>query len=81
MWNENSQRKDKNLILQTLIDEASTTVTYVGKSEVGRDKDDEFWQIMKVEEIGTETIVSYADWSDDFKFSWTLRDNYNYTIN
>ena len=81
MWNTNNQRKDKNLILQTLIDEFSATVTYVGKSEVWRTRDDDVWEIMKVEEVWTETIVSYADWSEDFKFSWSLRTSYDYTIN
>ncbi len=81
MWNNINQRKDKNLILQVLIDEVSNTITYVWKSEVGRKRDEEMWEIMRVEENWTETIVSYADGSDDFKFSWSLRANYNYTIN
>ena len=81
MWNQNSQRKDKNLILQTLIDEASTTVTYVGKSEVWRSKDDADWQIMRILENGTITEVSLADWIDDFKFVWSNRAIYDYIIN
>jgi len=81
MWNQNNQRKDKNLILQVLVDEASATITYVWKSEVWRNRDDEVWQIMKVEEDWTETTISYADWIDDFKFSWSNRDIYIYTIN
>ena len=81
MSNINSHRKDKNLILQTLVDEASATITYVWKSEVWKSKDEEVWEIMRIKEDWTTTEVALADWSADFKFAWSNRAIYDYIIN
>ena len=80
-WQNNNQhRKDQNLILQTLVDEPTSTITYIWKSEVGKERIDNAWQIMRVDET-TGIEVAFADWSDDFDFVWDLRATYTYTIN
>ena len=74
--------KDKQgLNLNILVDEVSTTVTYVGKAEVGVEKLEAKWQIFKVTVSGAETQVAFAENTDKFSHSWEIRDTYDYLKN
>lgn len=47
--------------LTTNVDEASSTVTYVGKAAPGSATSAAVWQIFKLTVSGTQTLMTYAD--------------------
>lgn len=63
---------------KTLIDEASATVTYIGKSRLAGDPSAEEWQIKRVSVSGTVTTISFADNTDAYTKEWDERANYSY---
>lgn len=60
------------------VDEASSTVTYVGKAARLSATSALVWQIKRIFEDGNETIITYADGSDRFNKSWDDRATYTY---
>lgn len=44
----------------TMIDEASATVTYIGKAATGSATSSAVWKIKKIETIGAITSITYA---------------------
>jgi hypothetical protein len=56
-----------------IIDEASSTVTYVGKADPGSSEASAVWQIKKITVSGTETIITWADGDVNFNNVWDNR--------
>ena len=65
--------------LQTHIDEASATVTYVGKAATSALTSNAVWQIMKIEVSGSITTIKYADGNFEFDNIWDNRASLTYT--
>lgn len=61
------------------IDEASTTVTYIGKAPVGSDDASAVWQILRFSETGTVTACEFADGDAYFDNVWDDRASLNYS--
>lgn len=61
------------------IDDVSSTLTYVGEAPVGAADTDEVWRISRIQIIGTETIIKYADGSTGWNHKWTDRASLTYT--
>lgn len=55
------------------IDEVSATVTYIGKADPGSAEGAAVWQIKKIEVIGTETEITWADGDVSFNNVWDDR--------
>lgn len=65
----------------TLVDEASTEITYIGKTKNGSatDTSSAIWQIKKVTESGTISTIAYADGDDKYDNIWANRASLTYT--
>lgn len=66
---------------RTKIDEASTTVTYVGKAELTGSAisgASAVWQIMKIDETTNPTEISFADGNTNFDNVWDSRSSLTY---
>lgn len=63
----------------TLIEEASATVTYIGNCEVGSAAETSaaIWRIKKVD-TATDTKITYADGVSTFTKVWDNRGTYSY---
>lgn len=61
------------------IDEVSATVTYIGKADPGSAEGAAVWQIKKIEVIGTETEITWADGDVSFNNIWDNRASLTYT--
>lgn len=64
---------------KTLIDEASATVTYIGKASHGADLGAEVWQIKRVSISGNVTTISFADGNENYDNEWDERAGYSYS--
>lgn len=64
---------------KTNIDEASSTVTYVGKASTKAATSEAQWQIIKIEVSGTITTIKYANGSYSFNQIWDNRASLTYT--
>lgn len=78
-------REDRNLIeevdavdFETQMDEASDTVTYIGKAAVGSDTDESVWQIQRISIAGTITSIEWASSTAAFDKVWDDRAGYTY---
>lgn len=60
------------------IDEASSTVTYIGKAPVGSDGALAVWQISRFTEDGTVTVCEFADGNARFDNVWDDRASLSY---
>lgn len=63
----------------TRLDEATSTVTYVGKAAVGTGAASASWQIYRLTLSGSETIIEYADGNDSFDNTWSNRASLTYS--
>lgn len=61
------------------IDEASDTVTYIGKAQIGTATSEAKWQIKKIYSSGTDTSITWADGTDEFSKVWDNRSSYSYS--
>lgn len=62
----------------TVIDDATSAITYVGKAALGSALSDAVWQIQKIEVSGTVTRITWADGNSDFDKVWNDRASYSY---
>jgi hypothetical protein len=62
----------------TLIDEASSTVTYIGIALPGTLTSSASWQIKKISANGTVTSILYADSNKNFDNVWDNRSSLVY---
>ena len=60
-----------------IIDEASATVTYIGKAIPGSDttqhKSEAIWKIKKIDSTSNPTLIVYADGNSDYDNIWDNR--------
>ncbi len=57
----------------TIVDEASSTVTYIGKAAIASASSAAVWQVFKMTVSGTETIITWADGDSSFNNVWDDR--------
>lgn len=60
------------------VDEASTTVTYVGDAPLGSDESTATWRIKKLETTGTVLKITWADGNSNFDNVWANRASLTY---
>jgi len=60
-------------------DEASATVTYIGKAAVGASETDPVWNIIKIDGSGVETKFLAPAGMDNFNSVWADRASYTYS--
>lgn len=59
------------------IDEASATITYVGKAKIGTSPGQAFWQVFKIDTT-SGTIITWADSDDNYDNIWDDRATLTY---
>lgn len=59
-------------------DDATSTVTYIGKAYVGASDSDNVWQIQRIEVVGTENVIKWADGNTKFDNVWDDRASLSY---
>lgn len=62
----------------TLVNEASSTITYIGKAISGSAIGDPVWRISRMDTT-SGTVVLFADGSGDFVKIWSSRAGYTYS--
>ena len=62
-----------------IIDESSSTIIYVGKAIIGSLSSASVWQIMRIQVISTQTIITWADGNNFFDNIWDNRASLNYS--
>jgi len=73
-----NQSLENNANWQTLIDEADTSTTYVGKAKHDVLSSQAKWQIKKISITGTVTSIKFAEGDDTFERIWDNRTTYTY---
>lgn len=63
---------------ELLIDEASSTVTYIGESPANTATSAASWKIFKVDTTSNPSSIKYADGSTAFDKVWDNRVSYSY---
>lgn len=63
----------------TQLDEASATVTYVGKAQPGTATSAATWQIFRMTKSGGDLAIEYADGDDLFDNVWNNRASLSYS--
>jgi hypothetical protein len=66
-------------VLATLIDEASATVTYIGKAAIATATSASSWQISKLTVSGSITSITWADGNATYDNVWDNRASLTYT--
>lgn len=59
------------------VDEASATVTYIGKAAIGSSSGQSLWQISKIDTT-SGTVITWADSNDSFDNVWDDRASLTY---
>jgi hypothetical protein len=65
--------------LKVNVDDASSTVTYVGKAVVTASNSDPVWMIKKLTTTGTVLTITYANGNDFFDSVWNDRASLSYS--
>jgi hypothetical protein len=76
---ESIDAKTPSLAYATQVDEASSTVTYVGKAAVGTATSVASWQISKITITGSVTAITFADGNANFDNEWDDRASLSYS--
>ncbi len=63
----------------TQIDEASSTITYIGKATIGSATSSAVWQIQKISVSGNVTSFEFADGDDNFDNIFDNRASLSYS--
>jgi hypothetical protein len=61
------------------IDSPSGTITYIGKALAGTATSAATWQIKRIEDVSTETIILFADGNTSFDNVWNDRASLTYS--
>jgi hypothetical protein len=61
------------------VDDASSTVTYVGEAAVASSENSAVWRIKKLETTGTVLKVTWADGNNHFDNVWANRASLSYS--
>lgn len=65
--------------LASIVDEASSSVLYVGEASIGANQASAVWRIKKVTTSGTQLVTTWADGNADFDNIWSNRASLTYT--
>lgn len=57
----------------TRIDEVSATLTYVGEAPTGASPSSPVWRISRIQTLGAETIIQYANGNTNWNSVWDNR--------
>ena len=68
-----------NIVYKTMLDEASASITYVGKAAAGSLLSASVWQILKLEQVGTVLVSTHADGNTNFDNVWDNRASLTYS--
>lgn len=68
-----------DVIYASRVDDASATVTYIGKAAVGSANGSAVWQISRMTVSGTVTTIEYADGNISFDNVWDNRAALSYS--
>jgi hypothetical protein len=63
----------------TVIDDATSAITYIGKAALGSALADAVWQIQKIEVSGAVTRITWADANSEFDNVWNNRASLTYS--
>jgi hypothetical protein len=61
------------------IDDASSTITYVGEAAFGQSESNAAWRIKKLETVGSVLKITWADGNDSFDNIWDNRATISYS--
>ena len=61
------------------IDEASSTVIYVGEAPLNSTEGASVWRIRKIESLGPQIIIKWADGNQSFDNIWTNHTSLTYS--
>lgn len=64
---------------KTIVDEASSTITYVGKSAAGSGSGSALWQIKRLSVSGNVTTIDHADGNTNYDNIWDNRASLSYS--
>ena len=68
--------------MKILLDEATGSITYIGKAPPNSATSSAVWQIKKLDESGTggiELVLTWADGNKNYDNIWDNRTGYNYS--
>lgn len=60
------------------VDDVSATLTYIGEAAVGASPSSPVWRIQRVEVVGSETRIQYANGSTSWNSAWDNRASLTY---
>lgn len=72
-------KKVQDVPNKVLIDEASSTITYIGETKPGIATSEAYWRIKKISISGTVTTIGFAGGSDEFVNVWDNRASLSYS--
>lgn len=64
--------------LSLIVDEASPTVTYVGEAAIGTPETAPNWRIKKLEQVGSQLKIKFAEGSSNWNAVWNDRSSLTY---
>lgn len=62
----------------TRIDEVSATLTYIGEAPTGASSNSPVWRISRIQTLGTETTIQYANGNTNWNSVWDDRASLTY---
>ena len=65
--------------LTVLVDDNTTTVTYVGEAPSGSSESSPVWRIKRLEIVGTVLKITWADGNQFFDNTWSGRTGLTYS--
>jgi len=68
-----------NTIYSIRVDDATSTVTYIGEAPLNASESSSVWRIKRLETIGNILSITYADGNQNFDNVWTNRAALTYT--
>lgn len=75
----NDSIETRSLAMKTALDEASTTVTYVGEAATGTAANAALWRIKRLTQSGTVLMIEWADGNGNFDNIWDSRATLSYS--
>jgi hypothetical protein len=63
----------------TRVDEVSATLTYIGEAPTGASPSQAVWRISRLQILGAETIIQYANGNTNWDNKWDDRASLTYS--
>ncbi len=74
-----SSVETRSMAMKTLVDESTTTVTYVGDAATGSATSGSLWRIKRLTQSGTVLIIEWANGNGNFSNIWDNRVSLGYS--